>query len=158
MGKDLKLNLKDGLTKLYYWINWCAYKYCPVVVAVPVPYIPRTTNSLIQQCIGFWVNYFQIWHCCQCHWITVSSIGCKPGEVKVYNSLYSDLDETAKCKLKRVFGFSKITVHFPSVQQQTGVVDCGLFAIAFATSLALGQDVFEFQQQKIWFHLKICFE
>ena len=105
-------------------------------------------NSLIQQCIGFWVNNFiQIWHCRQCHWITVSSIGCKPGELKVYNLLYLDIDETTKCKLERVFGFSKITVHFPSVQQQTGVVDCGPFAVAFATSLAFGQDVFEFQQQ-----------
>ena len=51
-------------------------------------------NTLVRRHIGFWVNnYIQIWHCHQCHWITVSSIECKTGEVNVYDSLYSDLDE-----------------------------------------------------------------
>ena len=102
-------------------------------------------NTLLQQCIGFWVNnYIQILHCHQCHWITVSTIGCKDGEVNVYDSLYSDLDEVTKRKLMRVFGLSKITVHFPNVQKQIGLVDCGLFAIAFATDLAFRQNVFNF--------------
>ena len=39
-----------------------------------------------------------------------------------------------------------------------GLTDCGLFAVAFATSLAFGQDVFEFQQDKLRSHLKVCFE
>jgi len=116
-------------------------------------------NTLIQQCIGFWVsNYIQIWHCRQCHWITVSSIMCKSGEVNVYDSLYSDLDEITKRKLKRVFGLPEISVHFPDVQKQTGVADCGLFAIAFATNLAFGQDNFGFQQYNLQTHLKDCFE
>ena len=40
------------------------------------------------------------------------TIGCKAGEVNVYDSLYSDLDEVT---IMRVFGLSKITVHFPNV-------------------------------------------
>ena len=32
-------------------------------------------------------------------------------------------------------------VDVPAVQQQRGVLDCGVFAIAFAVHLALGDDV-----------------
>jgi len=71
----------------------------------------------------------------------VSSVGCKAGEVDVYDSLYSDLDEVTSHKLERVFGLSNVIVHFPNVQKQIGVVDCDLFAIVFATSLAFGQEV-----------------
>ena len=117
-------------------------------------------NTLGQQHIGFWVNiYIQIWHSRQCHWITVSSVGCKTGEINVYDSLYSDLDEVTKCKEQRVFGSSTgITFNFPNVQRQVELTDCGLFTVAFATSLAFGQDVFEFQQDKLRSHLKVCFE
>ena len=38
------------------------------------------------------------------------------------------------------------------------MVDCGLFAIAFATNLAFSQDVFKFQQEKLQLHLKVCFK
>ena len=105
-------------------------------------------NTLVQQHIGFWVNiYIQIWHSHQCHWITVSSVGCKAGEINVYDSLYSDQDEVTKCKVQRVLGSSTgITFNFPNVQRQVGLTDCGLFAVAFATSLVLGQDVLSFNK------------
>ena len=89
----------------------------------------------------------------------MSSVGCKTGEINVYDSLYSDLDEVTKCKVQRVFGSSTgITFNFPNVQRQVELTDYGLFAVAFATSLAFGQDVFEFQQDKLRSHLKVCFE
>ena len=46
----------------------------------------------------------------------MSSVGCKTGEINVYDSLYSDLDEVTKCKVQRVFGSSTgITFNFPNV-------------------------------------------
>ena len=36
--------------------------------------------------------------------------------------------------------------HCTFVQEQVGVIDCGLFALVFATNLAFDQDVVEFQQ------------
>lgn len=89
----------------------------------------------------------------------MSSIGCKTGEVNVYDSLYTDLDEVTKCKVETVFGSStSITINFPKVQKQVGLTDCGPFATAFATSLAFGQEIFEFQQDKLRSHLNVCFE
>ena len=89
----------------------------------------------------------------------MSSIGCKTGEVNVYDSLYSDLDEVTKYEVERVFGSSiNITVNFTNVQKQVGLTYCGPFAITFATSLAFGQEIFEFQQDKLRSHLNVSFE
>ena len=69
-----------------------------------------------------------------------------------------NLDQVTKHKVERVFGSTSINVHFANVQKQEGIVDCGPFAIAFATSLAFGKEICEFQQDKLRSHLKICFE
>ena len=54
-------------------------------------------STLTQDHIGVWVNnYVQIFHCHSNHWITVSTIGCHPGEIKVYDSFYDDVDVTTK--------------------------------------------------------------
>ena len=43
-------------------------------------------NTLVSDSLGFWTNnYIQIVHSCSCHWITVNSIGCQPGEVDIYD-------------------------------------------------------------------------
>ena len=48
----------------------------------------------------------------------------------------------------------------PAVQQQTGKVDCGIFAIAFAYHAASGDDPAElqFQQERMRDHLLQCFK
>jgi len=38
----------------------------------------------------------QILYCRSSHWITVSSVGCQPGELKVYDSLFDDIDDGTK--------------------------------------------------------------
>ena len=53
----------------------------------------------------------------------------------VYDSLYRDVDDGTQRKVEKVFG-SPVKFNLPDVQKQEGVTDCGLFAIAFATSLA----------------------
>ena len=53
-----------------------------------------------------------------------------------------------------------LTVEIPYVQQQKGIADCGLFAVAFAVHLAFGDDVsrLTFDQFKIRQHLIKCFQ
>ena len=98
-------------------------------------------NTLVRDSLGFWTNnYIQIVHSCSCHWITVSSIGCQPGEVDIYDSLYRDIDDATIRRIEKVFG-SSITFNLPDVQKQVGFTDCGLFAIAFATNLAFGKNI-----------------
>ena len=50
-------------------------------------------------------------------------------------------------------------MYIPSVQQQKGGLDCGLFAIAFALHLVMGDDLTKivFEQDKMRGHLLKCF-
>ena len=87
----------------------------------------------------------------------MSTISCQPGEIKVYDSLYNDVDVTTKNKLEKTFT-CKLHYITPRLQKQQGVKDCGLFAVAFATNLARGRNIFNFDQSHLHHHLCACFE
>ena len=76
------------------------------------------------------------------HWICISN-DCKPGTVKVYDSLQSGdlplsvkeiIAALVKCDIKKIF------LLFPDVQQQPNSSSCGLFALAYASTLCEGKD------------------
>ena len=54
----------------------------------------------------------------------------------------------------------EILTKIKGVQQQTNSVNCGLFAIAFAKSLAFREDPANvtFYSKKLWMHLIKCFD
>ena len=95
----------------------------------------RSTLSPITN-LGAWVNnYLQIFPSHTNHWTTASTIGCHEGEVCVH---YTPLLMTSQRKgIVDVFSLSTIKYTIPPIQKQK---DCGLFAIAIATYLAVGQD------------------
>lgn len=70
------------------------------------------------------------------HWVCIHHID---GELRVYDSLYDNLTHLQSACIAALFPHAPKVV-FPSVQKQTNGVDCGVFAIAFATSIALGED------------------
>lgn len=70
------------------------------------------------------------------HWAAIYYNG--QGTVYIYDSLYKELTKKQRLFLRRMFRF-EFTIDFVSnIQQQRNVYDCGIFAINFATSLALG--------------------
>lgn len=132
-------------------------------------------NCLLSQNNGFLPvqhEAIQIHHVSGNHWVTSCSFG---GEVSIYDSKYlgilqpslthqlaliyrslvdkndSDDDEEAE--------FAELCAHIPAVQQQKGGMDCGLFSIAFALHLALGDDLKKliFHQDAMRQHLIKCF-
>ena len=72
------------------------------------------------------------------HWLCVSTVGCPPSTINVYDSLHGDLDAHSK-KLVADPKQKHINVCYADVQCQSGTNDCGLFAIGFATSLCFGK-------------------
>ncbi len=71
------------------------------------------------------------------HWIAVSTVGCKPGHVLVYDSLhyrFSSHTHTIVADLLQTRS-KQLTFDFVNVQYQSGANDCGLFALAFCTSI-----------------------
>ncbi|XP_028409955.1 uncharacterized protein LOC114532611 [Dendronephthya gigantea] len=80
------------------------------------------------------------------HWVCVSNLEIDvkdPATVNMYDSMNQGF--IAKFTKQQLASFmciqsAEMKIIMKSVQQQTSHVDCGVFAIAFATALALGQD------------------
>ena len=63
-----------------------------------------STLTVSSTSFGSWVsNYIQIFHCHGNHRITITTLGCDPGHVCVFDSLYTDNDHETKSIVKFLF-------------------------------------------------------
>ena len=96
------------------------------------------------------------------HWITLSTIGCQPGHINVYDSLHMTLSSDVKELIADLLQWkgNYITIHYCDVQWQVDGNDCGIFAIAFATAICNGDEPASivFDQNNMRKHLKTCFD
>ena len=93
------------------------------------------------------------------HWLVATTKNCTRNEVQICDSLYRSPDAKVRRIIKNLFQ----TTSNPSfimlkMQKQEGNHDCGVFAIAVATSLAHSTDPVHFQQDQMRSHLHCCFE
>ena len=105
-------------------------------------------------------NALQIFHTGGDHWICATTIGVSGKRVLVYDSAYTKWDESALCLLKKQFRCSPSNVSvLKGVQKQQGGKECGLYAIANATSIALGKDPLKLHYNEALMreHLVHCF-
>ena len=86
----------------------------------------------------------QILHVNRDHWIAVSTVGCTADtddseDIIVFDSKYSSLSMGTKLVLSQLIHTDKpsFNVKIASVSKQSGSADCGLYAIAYVTSLHL---------------------
>ena len=108
-------------------------------------------------------RFVQILHVHSNHWLTVSNVECNGDTVKIYNSMNSTRLETNSKFMCQIAALVKcqnsVRVEYVTVKQQQGASDCGLFAIAFATSLCFGlpPENQNFVQSEMRAHLSVCF-
>ena len=76
------------------------------------------------------------------HWFTISTIGCEHGVVRVYDSAspYVTSRNREEIAVLLCANTKSITLEYMNVHRQVGGSDCGLFALAFATSLCNSDD------------------
>ena len=69
------------------------------------------------------------------HWITVA--GVSPSCAHVYDSVYSTVEDDTKMQIAALLHIAEdcISLVVLKIQYQVGNSDCGLFAIAYATTL-----------------------
>ncbi|KAG0715613.1 NEDD8-specific protease 1 [Chionoecetes opilio] len=97
------------------------------------------------------------------HWLLLSSYGAsRSGQLVVYDSLYNTLStETAALveQLQELYSPRPGATMRP-VQRQNDGYSCGLFAVAFAFSIALGQDpcTVRYDRASMAAHLVRCLE
>ena len=94
------------------------------------------------------------------HWVCLSTISCRPGTIKVYDSLFQRVSPIAighSCRLLMHTGGSVLFMN-EKVQKQINSSDCGLFALAFATDLCHGIDPVtqSYDQEKMRAHYVDC--
>ena len=100
------------------------------------------------------------------HWVCTTSVNTvNESDVHVMDSLSGmcPMSPSLQRQIAQVYGkagISQLTVNNVSVQQQVGVMDCGLFAVAFAIEISKGYDPSRasFNQKKMRSHLAACFE
>ena len=96
------------------------------------------------------------------HWLVATTMHCLRNEVKIYDSLYPYPDAQVRSVIKNLFQ----TARNPSFimvkmqKQEKGSLDCGVYAIAVATSLAFGTDPADvaFKRDVMRSHLTHSFE
>ena len=96
------------------------------------------------------------------HWITISNM-CSSDVVSVYDSMQScTLGSQTKRQIASILMTDKesIDVQIVNVQTQKGTSDCGLFSLAFSTSLCAGANPAEenYIQNELRSHLYKCLE
>ena len=93
------------------------------------------------------------------HWIVASTVCCKIGDVKIYDSVFRTADEETKKIVQSLFKVKEnVTLKFVHCQKQKGSKDCGVFSIAFAIAIAFKVNTHKLKldQQSMRCHLVKC--
>jgi hypothetical protein len=155
--KELGLKIRDKhLIEDGYWLNDRVINAAMALLRNIAPNVGGLQDTIVAKKDGFvhtpeTDEVLQIINVRGNHWITLSNLQCFPFEMCIYDSLHGinikkeqkkisypiDVEMTA-CQLSKPrLG---LTMCVENVQQQKGGNDCGLFSIALATLLSLGQD------------------
>ena len=97
----------------------------------------RPTPGSVRQFTILTGPFIQIVHFNNNHWVYLSNINSPPGYVDVYDSLSSPMTQELR---ELAFDLTGSAFRCVPVQQQANGSDCGVFSIAFATSLVYGQN------------------
>ena len=110
-----------------------------------------------QPLLGATDNAIQIFHVRGNHWI-VATTAPNSKVVYVYDSAYSSLDQSSSKIITSFFRCSPCNVKIVDVQKQAGCNECGLFAIANATTFAFGHSPVKarYDQLRMRDHLVAC--
>lgn len=98
------------------------------------------------------------------HWLLLSTVGCENGHINMFDSMAtrSELPMHVQMQIASLLAcpFKQVHFHYQACQQQTGGVDCGLFAIAFAIDICLGSkvDSMTYKQSSMRQHLFQCLQ
>ena len=125
---------------------------------------PRIEDTVLGPAGNFSIaqgEFIQILHDGGAHWVCVSNIGCWQGVINYFDSLNrGQIKRHVQRQVQSiVHGIGQeVMITIQPVQQQQNSVDCGIFAIAFATSLAYGQNpaATTYDTSRIRPHLSAC--
>jgi hypothetical protein len=131
-----------------------------VLLKAQFPFVDGLQDTVLSATGGFDIGHsegIQIFHVGMNHWVTASTIGGFP--VKVADSLSRNRLHPDVVRLCKMVWKDDVKLVLLDVQQQVGSVDCGVFAIAFATAWLnnLRPTDLQLDQKQMRIHLVRCF-
>ena len=144
------------------WLDCSIIQQAQVLLQQQNPLIDGLQRPTLGQVRNFDIasgEFIQILHTGSDHWLCSSSIGCSPGVVHLFDSFYNDVILTeVEEQTQDLLGSKQVDLVYVPVQQQTNGSDCGVFATAFATCLAFGENPahMTFDVPKMRPHLATC--
>ena len=96
----------------------------------------------------------QILHVHGDHWVTISNLKCDASKIIVYDSVYFHFDEEVKDLISNLFD-RDMSKEMP---KQKGGSDCGVYAIAVATTILHGTKIGKYKRTLMQPHIVCCFE
>lgn len=137
---------RDILTSAGEWLNDNLISAAQQLIKKEYPYINGLQNPILQRSMTFEIMeskaFVQCLNLLNNHWLTISTLGCPPDTVRVYDSMNCSLSASMKKLIADLLHTASkaITIEYINVQQQRGGSDCGLFSIANAHTLCSGDD------------------
>ena len=104
------------------------------------------------------IKMVQILHVRVDHWVVISNLMSLGYEIRLYDTVYSDIDQSTKALLIKMFDKEVYITVDGELQKQKGDTDCGVFCIAVATSLLHNLVSGPFEQSLLRPHLIHCLE
>ena len=101
------------------------------------PHCDGLQNTLLQQQHkhSTATKMVQILHVCGDHWVVISYLLCPKNEIKLYDTVYSDIDQTTTVLLIEMFNEGVQVTMDGQLQKQERDRDCGVFCIAITILL-----------------------
>jgi len=110
------------------------------------PNIKGLKDCTLSDTLNFESIEGEILNCDRTHWVCVSSFGCKQGNVNMFDSKQNcEILLSTKEAIACILGTTCkcISLRFVDVQQQSNNYDCGLFALAYASSICDGISILQ---------------
>ena len=166
IGETTLLEEEKSILMNREWLNDKIIKAGMHLLKTAFPYISGFQDPMLQVTNTFNIQksteFIQCLNVAGMHWITIATVGCTPGTIRVYDSLNKKLTKALKNTVADLLHSStkKIEVEYVNCQYQQGSEDCGLFAIANACELCFGGDpsVVKYTQDNMRKHLLKAFD
>ena len=92
------------------------------------------------------------------HWVTISNLKCDASKIIVCDSVYFHVDQKVKDLISNLFDREMEIVMSKEMPKQKGGSDCGVYAIAVATTLLHGTKIRKYKRTLMQPHIVCCFE
>lgn len=157
---------KNILLSQTQWLNSSIIDVSQRLLAMQFDYLDGFQSVGCSYTMSFTIHdkFIQVLHdSARNHWLTISTVTAEQPNVYVYDSMYRQLTDNVQNQIACIMKtpFKQINAHFVDVQRQSGTSDCGLFSIAFATSLSFGKqppESISYNQPLMRQHMIKCFE